>query len=63
MKTEAETNLLREERVRDCPMGTGAILEAKKDGGEFARQEGERRVGRRRSVSSRGNCSCSRAQR
>ena len=36
--------------------GEDAILAAKKDGEEFARQERERRVGRRKRASSRGNC-------
>lgn len=42
--------------------GEDAILAAKKDGEEFARQERERGVGRRKRVSSRGNCLCSKAE-
>lgn len=42
MRTEAETECLREESVRDCSRGRCAILAAKKDGEEFARQERER---------------------
>ena len=60
MKTKAETDRLRGEGLFH---GEDAILAAKEDGEEFARQERERRVGRRKRVSSRGNCSCSKAQR